>query len=61
MRWRAIITDSESRSGVAPVCPKHDNAWVLDCCPHPHIECWSERIAEIVAGHLSDVEAEIAS
>ena len=28
--WRVIITDSESASGVAPVCPHQDNG---DRCP----------------------------
>lgn len=62
--WRVIMTDSESMTGVAPVCetdhtphsPDGDNpltAWVFDCCPWPHIEVWSEAGARIVAEQLS--------
>lgn len=74
--WRTIFTDSESPSGVAPVCEhqsdpsKHTpNAfgdapgpeWVFDCCPYPHIEVWSEAGARIVADHLTLHEAEVCS
>ncbi len=76
--WRVIITDSESLSGVAPVCPsqndytKHstgdgfmkepaDVAGIYDCCPGPHIECWSEQRAEAIAKALTEAEAEICS
>jgi hypothetical protein len=55
-RWRVILTDSESMSGVAPVCddasslhPSDTEAWVCDCCPKPHMECWNERQAKLVA------------
>lgn len=77
MMWRVIITDTESMTGVAPVCesPEHAmNAYVatkdpnmacldtvFDCCPHPHIECWSEAGARIVAGQLDLHSAEPCS
>ena len=79
--WRIIMTDTESDSGVAPVCPQqqtkgglHDRReWdkdfptefdemsVYDCCPQPHIECWSVPSARSVMAVLNDVEAEICS
>lgn len=72
--WRTIITDSESLSGVAPVCPhqndpakhatdfstRHDG-WVYDCCPHPHIECYDERRAAEIARALTEAEAELCT
>jgi hypothetical protein len=75
--WRRIITDSESLSGVAPVCPhqtdvtKHstgdgymvevDPHGVYDCCPHPHIECWSEAKASLVLAALNAASAELCT
>lgn len=61
--WRVIITDSESLSGVAPTCENHvgNGAAVYDCCPGPHIECWSEQRAETIAKMLTEAEAEICS
>ncbi len=68
--WRVIITDTESPTGVAPVCgsSEHDregegllSAWVLDCCPHPHIELWSEPSALAVAMRLTACDAEACS
>lgn len=71
--WRVIGTDSESLSGVAPVCPRQDElagphlivdlgrpdaAGVYDCCPHPHLECGNERAAERVAVFLTDADVE---
>jgi hypothetical protein len=76
-RWRLIITDSESLSGVAPVCPhqtdvtKHstgdgymtkvDEFGVYDCCPYPQIECWSPSNAEDVRVRLDRAEAEVCT
>lgn len=77
MQWRVIITDSESLTGVAPVCPEQgkiegqhgrddsNDAWaddsgVYDCCPHPHIETWSETAAARVAELLNHANAEPA-
>lgn len=74
--WRTILTDSESLTGVAPVCPDQDDPakhtpgfdgdpavadGVYDCCPHPHIECWSKRRATAVAQALTEAEAEVCS
>lgn len=75
--WRVIITDSESMTGVAPVCEQQDRIdgpharddftektlteWVFDCCPHPQIECWSESTAENIARQLTMAEAEVCS
>jgi hypothetical protein len=59
-RWRVIITDSESPTGVAPVCtaanslhmiddypggPKYDEDGVYDCCPWPQFDTYSETTA----------------
>lgn len=70
MNWRVIITDTESLTGVAPVCetdhtPHSEDGdalkdWVFDCCPHPQIECWDERVARDVAFVLSKTEANLA-
>ena len=66
--WRLIVTDSESLSGVAPVCPqqtvdgwRHDNLGVYECCPGPHIECWTESNADRVLTALSIAEAEVCT
>lgn len=59
--WRVVITDTDGPTGVAPVCVNHDDAWVLDCCPGPHIECWLDRRAEAIASALTDTEAEPCS
>jgi hypothetical protein len=71
--WRVIGTDSESLSGVAPACPRAndptgphwvfdigqaDMAGVYDCCPHPHLECHSERAAERMAIALTDSDVD---
>ena len=68
MKWRVIITDSESMTGVAPVCEqplrgmKHgegpEGAWVYDCCPKPHIETYSEDAATKLAALLTEADAE---
>jgi len=72
MRWRMIFTDSESLTGVAPVCDDptglhlvadfnaEDVNGVYDCCPHPHIECWTERAATDIAQRLNEAEAGMA-
>ncbi|MER7280493.1 hypothetical protein ABT369_39250 [Dactylosporangium sp. NPDC000244] len=73
--WRTIITDSESLTGVAPVCDRQDDPsgphcgdtgrqitdWVFDCCPHPHIEVWNETTAATLAQVLTASEAELCS
>jgi hypothetical protein len=73
--WRTIFTDSETLTGVAPVCDRQDDPsgphcgdagrqirdWVFDCCPHPHIETYSERIARRVARDLNAADAEVCS
>jgi hypothetical protein len=75
--WRVIFTDSESMTGVAPVCEQQDDVskhssgdgfgtvvdpyGVYDCCPGPHIECWSETAAADLAARLSLAEAELCS
>jgi hypothetical protein len=77
MKWRVIITDTESMTGVAPVCEDPSHAEhasaagydagdaapdaVFDCCPHPHIETWNERTARVVAVSLTDTESEPCS
>jgi hypothetical protein len=74
MKWRTIDTDTESRTGVAPVCDQQDDTssehgrfeglkvWadehgVYDCCPHPHIETYSEPGAANLAGLLTALDA----
>jgi hypothetical protein len=72
--WRVIITDTESLSGVAPVCPhaatdlhrtpdtgEQDDTGVYDCCPGPHIECWHQGTADAVSKALTDADAEVCS
>lgn len=70
MTWRTIMTDSESMSGVAPVCETvHEldlngepaAAWVYDCCPWPQLELWSEVDAARVAEILNAAEAKVCS
>lgn len=77
VKWRVIGTDSESLSGVAPVCPNQDDvalhssgdgygtdvdpAGVYDCCPEPHIECWTTAAARHIANALNEAEAEPCS
>jgi hypothetical protein len=64
VRWRVILTDSESFTGVAPECPMvpqvHAKGWVYDCCPGPQLELWSEARAAQVAQLLTEMEAEVA-
>ena len=38
---------------------RYDLAGVYDCCPKPHIECFGERTAELIAGALNQAEAEV--
>lgn len=72
--WRVIITDTESMTGVAPVCREQDNPekhgndegralpeWVFDCCPHPHVEMWDEAQAAQLAETLTSIDAELCS
>jgi nanoRNase/pAp phosphatase (c-di-AMP/oligoRNAs hydrolase) len=64
--WRVVITDTESLTGVAPVCERatigagHHPAWVYDCCPFPQIETWSEATATQVAEIFTAAEATLA-
>jgi len=68
MQWRTIDTDTESRTGVAPVCDNQhtgldyngsepDPHGVYDCCPHPHIETYMEDNAERLAALLTELDA----
>lgn len=69
--WRVIFTDSESMTGVAPVCetdhsvhaePGYPDAlaeWVFDCCPYPHLELYSEGDALRVARELTMIDAKL--
>lgn len=74
MGWRVVITDTETASGIAPVCPhqgdatKHSCGWnpteademgVYDCCPGPHLQCWSERTAVALAAALTEADVEV--
>jgi hypothetical protein len=71
--WRVIITDSESATGVAPVCPQPDVHAMMfgvlpadpnvydECCVGPHIECFTEKAARLIASALTQVEAEVCS
>jgi len=77
MKWRTIFTDTEGMTGVAPECghqndvSKHssgdgfgkvvDPHGVYDCCPHPHIECWDESFASLIARYLTCGNAEPCS
>lgn len=75
-RWRVILTDSESLTGVAPVCPhvetNHliedndgaplpdaDALGVYDCCPGPHLECWTPAAALRIRAALNTAEVEV--
>lgn len=76
-QWRLILTDTETLSGVAPVCPQqtaqpgpHDRVCLIppldvhgvyDCCPGPHLECWSEIRAKQVLHTLNYFEVEVCS
>jgi hypothetical protein len=61
--WRTIFTDTESETGVAPVCDLphdesgQDESSVHDCCPHPHIETYSEPGAKRLAALLTELDA----
>lgn len=62
MKWRTIFTDTESETGVAPVCEQqgdkgHGIDDVGDCCPHPHIETYSEPGARRLATLLTELDA----
>lgn len=69
MKWRAVFTDTERQTGVAPVCEmtghlehmQDDPTGVYDCCPHPHIEMWDERAAAELAARLTELGAEPCS
>lgn len=61
--WRVIFIDSESETGVAPVCDRPDvhammhgdgpgSPDVYDCCPNPCIETYSEPGAVRLAALL---------
>jgi hypothetical protein len=54
LQWRLIITDTESPTGIAPVCTKpHDEQGVYDCCPQPHVETFSESEADSMVARLN--------
>lgn len=65
MSWRTILTDSESESGVAPVCPQSDVHVMMhggppddphvydECCVGPHLETWSQSNATRVCTALN--------
>ena len=72
--WRVIGTDTESGTGVAPVCERQseiqgphgrddsndvwaDERGVYDCCPHPHLETYSEDGAKQLAALLTELDA----
>lgn len=56
-----IITDSESMTGIAPVCDvAHDAFDVRDCCPFPQIEVYDEGTAETLALVLTSADARLA-
>lgn len=75
MKWRIIITDSEQPTGVAPECSamtsplsamslhwvdgKINTYGVWDCCPHPHLECWTPVRAQALAAMLNDSEVQV--
>lgn len=77
VKWRVIITDSETESGVAPVCPKPDVHAMMhggaptdpftyeECCEgsdgKPHLECWGPRKARAVRDILNSLEVEVCS
>lgn len=74
MKWRTVFTDSESETGIAPVCPLQEDTQsvhsmgdgqdaegVYDCCPHPHIECHGEASAAALAVFLTALDAEPCS
>ncbi|MGQ5576702.1 hypothetical protein [Streptomyces sp. ECR3.8] len=67
-QWRVIATDSESLTGLAPVCtadrrfheipdypggPKYDDEGVYDCCPWPQIETYSVDVAAYLVALLN--------
>lgn len=63
MKWRVIYIDSESPSGVGPVCIGHigEPHGVYDCCPYPRIETWSEDRATALSVLLTQADAEACS
>lgn len=67
-QWRVIATDSESLTGLAPVCtadrrfheiadypggPKYDDEGVYDCCPWPQVETYSVAVAAYLVALLN--------
>ncbi|MEV5168246.1 hypothetical protein AB0K66_26980 [Streptomyces werraensis] len=67
-QWRVITTDSESLTGLAPVCtadrrfheiadypggPKYDDEGVYDCCPWPQVETYSVAVAAYLVALLN--------
>lgn len=72
MKWRVVFTDSESLSGVAPVCDQPDlhvmeygegpdSFSVYDCCPHPHLQTCNENDAKRLASILNDLDAGVCT
>lgn len=72
LQWRVIGTDTESDSGVAPVCPQPDvhammqggpptDTYVFDeCCIGPHLECWSSANSRVIRDVLNRMGVEMA-
>lgn len=72
--WRTVLTDSESESGVAPVCEaweKHpdpepealspEDPIVYECCPGPHLQCVNARDARELTTWLNQHGVEVCS
>lgn len=65
----APVCEDPGHEGAAVVCglePGEEGALgtgplVLDCCPHPHVETWSEEAAMAMAISLTVHEAELCS
>lgn len=56
--WRTVLTDSESCTGIAPVCtsPDHPDGYerhVRECCPEGAIELYQLQMAEFVVAALA--------
>ena len=74
VHWRLVLTDTETLSGVAPVCPMPDVHAMMhggppddaetydECCGAALVlECWSEYAAREVLATLGRLFVEIPS